>query len=1132
MFSSSNDSPRRKASKRGFRQLSSKSKPGLAVDTSFSRHKGQAPRQVFPYESRTQELSFVGLNEAQAALKTKKGGLKQQLENRLPIRPTTQRSISDDPQQGGPRGNGLSRPSILRGQTSVATPHGPSDAAQPSHTVQPLHKRIRGLRPPPLTIINDVSPSDRAITIGLSIPSTSIPDHDTFPHSPGRHPLQHVEEVQTPTIVISPAREDFNGLLESPEQMKATSGYRPPSSVYSRYTNCAPRQADHGYTPPVPPLPLFVNQQAPRQSTVTVFEEDSEAHLQPRNPRRLTSQSELPTPRRSRGWWNLVTSPFSASSKSSAAFWRSPPLLEDENDQARILDDSSDMGVTGHHAGIIFTKRSTDDDELRTALPPDTRSERPPMPLRSDTAPAALDASNTPVNIYRIPSRGLAAAYYDESRHFPSVVVDDVSVAGDARELEDWSPSHSVAHPEHDRHLPTNGGDEEESSSGSIERTVHDELGKSGAEAEVIEPAAPNTVSDEAPFEGPHQAAAENPQHGAERNLFSTPREDELKDGTPPRPALNDRSNTQATMMSAFSPLSATPILEEARTARFMGPISENGELRKVELTPARNLSPSPHLSPPAAELTPATAATRAVVEEQQTRPMEYMSEKAPYRPALHSRSDSSASFGLGISDAGSEKELFPAPKPLRERTRLGTDRFGQLTIRGVDDDRPSVPWYKRFFWLLTSLGALLLVLLVVLLVVLVPDQTHTDMAIQAEWLNLTGFPALPTGVATVIQPNTVKAVSGCVSPRALWSCDVPASQQDSTQSGSSKQPNFRLEIRFRNGTLAKNETQLARRSAGAAANAGALVRREAWSSSLFTASPHAPSTSDQAFLGQYTDNVRAPYNGEETPFYISLLNASTLVAAASKLDKRQSDPYPYPTTTVSNTSTTSSNASTVSAASIPRPALREDGQPAEAESYPLTEAQPLRLYNRGLDEEHYGFYTYFDRSLYVSNASTTTSSSSLLDNTATGNVPLQDASAVCTWSQTRLHVQIWTRKQDVASLSDPIPLSGLRAVNSTANDMETPGSFPYRVTITLDRHGGHSKKKGVYCYGLDEQHHVTENVKIWVDENRGFGGELINAAVVPDSNSTTSSTKRSEEKYGGVDGGSGGCTCQWQNWK
>ncbi|KAI7296909.1 hypothetical protein KC352_g32 [Hortaea werneckii] len=86
---------------------------------------------------------------------------------------------------------------------------------------------------------------------------------------------------------------------------------------------------------------------------------------------------------------------------------------------------------------------------------------------------------------------------------------------------------------------------------------------------------------------------------------------------------------------------------------------------------------------------------------------------------------------------------------------------------------------------------------------------------------------------------------------------------------------------------------------------------------------------------------------------------------------------------------------------------------------------------------------------------------------------------------------------------------------------MTAQGSFPYPVTITLDRHGGEEKAKGVYCYGLDEEKNVVEDVKMWVAEDRGAGGSLVNPAAAPGRQDSTPQ-KREEEKLGGIDGGSG----------
>jgi len=321
---------------------------------------------------------------------------------------------------------------------------------------------------------------------------------------------------------------------------------------------------------------------------------------------------------------------------------------------------------------------------------------------------------------------------------------------------------------------------------------------------------------------------------------------------------------------------------------------------------------------------------------------------------------------------------------------------------------------------------------------------------------------------------------------------------------------NFRFEIRFRNGTMPKNETQIARRG-------------------MYSANPAIPSYNDQSFIGEYTDNVTAPYNGESTPFYISLLNASALTRNLDSLDKRQSDPYPYPT---GSNERVSSNVSTTAPKTIPLPLLDEDGCPAQSTLYPFAAAQTLHLYNRGESDEHYGFYTYFDRTIYTSSLPPNASGGLELDMEGRSNVGLANATSVCTWSQTRLRLQIWTRKPNVISLSDTMSLDGLRAINSTANDMSAPGSFPMPVTISLDRHGGKADQKGIYCYGLNSEHEVMYDTKSWIHENRAFGGLLVNPASVPGGEDTTISRRHNAmQVYGGVDGGTGGCLCQWQNW-
>nr|POF26174.1 hypothetical protein CFP56_22322 [Quercus suber] len=1103
-----------------------RSRPDLAVDTSFTRHKGKLPQQVFPHKPRKEELTFIGINEVKKSKATGKPSFRQQVENIMAIRPAAQKSVSSSTQSENAESNRKSEvPVFAQSQTPNLSA---GDAV--AHIV-PVHRRVKGLRPSPLDLASDVSPSDRAITIGIALPSAALAASYFNRRSPsqrmqGQQPSQ---EATTPTIIITPAKDDFEFNI-SPEDIRHTSGRRPASSVYSRFTTGAPLPTQPQQTPPVPPLPLSFARSGSNEHAVSDDEPDTQArgvtiertisedttpvtrYPLTREVKRSYSQSTLNTPRRSKGWWNYITSPFSASSRSNHFFWQSPSLPEEDESREPIMSNASKMGRSGIHDGVIFTNRLSGDEALRSAPPTEAKSWEPSVLKRSDTAPGAYCNGQYAVNIYRIPSQGEAAAYYDPNRHFPSLILSSDGVKLDRDCLEDWSPSQSVYHPERERNSRAYSSVETD---GVAKEDQKDEFSHG-----------PNLSAREIPTTGSPDAVSRTPiaLTGAsapsirERNVFSTPPEEEL--ASPPM-APSARKSTHPVVESYFSPLSATPVVEDAHAATVVGPKSSCGDLREIDIASTR----TPVASGPV--LATATMAHREL--DQSPTPAHGLvtgmswSEKATYKP-LHSRN---GSYGLGISD---EERGLPSPaQSLSRKPTLGVDRFGQLEIRSFEKREGSdLPWYRRFLWILISVGALLLALTVVLLVVLMP-QLHRDMPVEAQWVNSTAFPPLPTGVTTVINPTAADVVSGCVDTTALWSCDAPSGQDGI------EQPNFRLEIRFRDGILPSNTTRLVRRT-GTVTRAGSVVRRDAWSSSLFASVPPPPSANDQLFLAQTTDNVSSPYDGEQTPFYLSMLDPSKLDARS--ITKRQSDanPYPYPTTTASNSSSTTSTASGVptqsvltgAPTSIPAPMLSPTGEAAAELLYPYVIAQPLRLYNRGKDDEHYGFYSYFDRSILVANLSASTSPG--LNPNITANMAPKNATAVCTFSQTRLHVQIWTRQSTVASLGTPVPLLGLGAANSTANDMAAAGSFPYAITITLDRHGGEADKKGVYCYGIDDEHHVDIDAATWIPENRAFQGVLVNPAGVPGAPTSKRDSSVSNSTQG-IDGGAGGCKCSWQNW-
>ena len=180
----------------------------------------------------------------------------------------------------------------------------------------------------------------------------------------------------------------------------------------------------------------------------------------------------------------------------------------------------------------------------------------------------------------------------------------------------------------------------------------------------------------------------------------------------------------------------------------------------------------------------------------------------------------------------------------------------------------------------------------------------------------------------------------------------------------------------------------------------------------------------------------------------------------------------------------------------------------APANLLPFPTAQPLRLYNRNRADEYYGFYTYFDRNIFLTSVNT-----AKVTLNQDGGSSSQDARYRCTWSQTRFLVQIWTKMNGSALLTGQFTNQTGLGGSSVAN----LGSFPYPVTVKLDRHGGNPISKMIYCYGMTSTGTINATQKSFVFENRSFRGTLINPA-----------TGTLNDNSSAIDGGSGGCSCKW----
>ncbi|KAL6720781.1 hypothetical protein ACLMJK_002706 [Lecanora helva] len=491
------------------------------------------------------------------------------------------------------------------------------------------------------------------------------------------------------------------------------------------------------------------------------------------------------------------------------------------------------------------------------------------------------------------------------------------------------------------------------------------------------------------------------------------------------------------------------------------------------------------------------------------------------------------------------EKDALPPREPKKR------DPFASLKCRNCCCSAKPRNKKEKKMIMAIAVGLILLVILILVLVMtLTLRKKGHKVPVQAQWLNLTNFPPIPTGIATIVQPSAVEQTSDCIQPGTMWSCAVPKEEQQNISPNAPNQPNFRVEIVFQNGTNATtnsttgNSSNIHRRSyrhAMNAVSAGGFIKnrllhiRNAFSSNRYTPSPVAPSLEEQTFLGNTTERNAEPYDGEFTPFFMSFESADKLPSRRLRRSNSDfdDDSTPFPNSTTG----------------IPPPDTNLDGTAAAANLYPYPSSQPLRLYDRGLDTEHYGFYTYFDRSIFLKSdsplddLSAGNTTSTPVPDDENGGAPANAASVRCTWAQTRFLVQIWTKKGNSAALLQPTnstnsttsskPSSHHTGSNttsltsSTANDFLRPGSFPYPITIALDRHGGDITKKSVYCYCLDDREHYNTSLKQFQLEDRGVGGQLVNPALGPfgDVNVT-----RKEGGPGGIDGGSGGCGCKWQN--
>lgn len=1081
-----------------------------------------------------------------------------------------------------------------------------------------------------------LSPSDRNVMIGLTVP---YPESSSRPKEIDGHGDQHTP--LTPSIIVTPAREDAPWSTSSPELLRP----RATSSVYSQPT---PRGWEHdSNVPPVPAIPEahkkekglgsgFLNahfnamtRKRRSMSADTIFEDadvDSPDDSQPRRishasiddnnqvplASRLSVDTEATRPQ-SQGWWTYLLSPLlgkksplspsfprdtlvSPSTKSTKEWWDEKEVKEtsyfspdtpqtmminwDEGtkntEQSRSLDNDDDEATTMSKRrtllSTVFPDRLVQGEafEYYMATFHEEKSQTPYFKCEnhicSITPQAAILAAEDDCpgetrdraliwdeaygDEFKEKDRGIATSEAGTKGLLIDVdsPTDDSKLDGQKKEIAIASPALSSASSSSADSWDSPLADDNEK--GFPEPTKETSRGvaePSPPQVQPTEPVQPPPQETAAP-PAPAPAPAPEPAPPAPippqeippaqppqiiHNHYGAPQEPApVQQPVPhyvpvfppqpgpaqvePHPQISDwpksSQTPQAPAISTDRGLNLDdPVEDQLRNTNepispgFQRAAAGPGAIQLSEVNPARHSETNNH-----DVNAPAPAYTQYPREGDR-------------EVALPPRYDHHPAPGAAIMDpTGPAGPMEYRRRRLEREDAAGRKVGGFWRGRGCISNkgcfgRPGREGRLRRRWYLGICTLFLIIVIVAIVLATTLTKKGNDTPVESNWLNLTGYPPMPTGISTIAGTELQDSSSTCITPSTLWSCALPKDSQSDNKPYKGNEPTFRIQILFRNGTY-DNSTTLSSKT---------KTRR---GDIDWTPSPSTPSLPEQSFLGNTTDGNSAPYAGEETPFYISLLSP---VHLSSTNIYRRSNTSSSSSSNSTGTGTLASNLTDI----FPPPDESSNGKPSSATLYPLPSSQPIRLYNRNKDTEHYGFYTYYDKSIFLS-SSTPLDGGSIDKNPddQDGGSTAENARVRCTWSQTRFLVQIWTRGDKLGRnlLSSTSSGSGSKTSatatststststpSSSATDYTRPGSFPYAVTITLDRHGGSERDKLVYCYGIEDgRYNITE--KMLQSEERGSGGKLVNSV---------------QERHGddddlpGIDGGSGGCGCEWVNW-
>ncbi|OAX80129.1 hypothetical protein ACJ72_05546 [Emergomyces africanus] len=1085
--------------------------------------------------------------------------------------------------------------------------------------------RVKQMKKSPLDALRaspskmqDLSPSDRPIMIGLSVPYNDAADPSktkrlgdaTTPiknsmGSPNSQRSTNTTPI-TPTIVITPAREVNPWYSFSSSGSPEARGTRPASSVYSQPTPRVKDGRPQSIIPPVPAIPashsftkftevsdIFVDR-APTParrhrafSVGTVFEDDSPVCRRASRPRSMSDERNLQVGRpsrysidtistrpRSQGWWNLLLSPLLSRSNTIASkmSFRSPqdetpPAVppfpfavsqslqvghsryEEKHFEDEVSFFSPDTPFSGEEKESIWASavgtvgkprgdREGSNSGIDDEWDDDDCSQRSSRTSRvkishistasAQTIPFMISSPTSAGYTLENPPLGVRDHSTTEQQNLPplpSVTPDAASfcnnvatfppVPGDNIRIQNQNPNNPFFR--RSARSVSNGFEARERSNSD------------------------STVIDDEPDMSPNvRQATVTPL------LRAAPIGPILTGPTAPLPPIPRRVSPP--LKTADMAPSPSVGLSNAQPPPYSPPKKITKFRRDRTILPLA-LQPQPQSPGPVpletqAQMTSRNGILLSNVQQPQHPGATYSARNdalrrdvlPPRPPNGHVHlSDVERPANVRANNESRRQRLEREDQMARKAAGLWRGRacFGNRGCFGRSgrEGRNRRRWYF-------SIGAVLIIIVVVSVVLALTLTRKADDPPESRWLNLTGYPPMPTGVSTVAGPNAAIANSGCISPSSMWSCALPKENHDANLPFDPDQPNFRIQINFQNGTFTQstvpsNRATIRRRSTFTFVDdklnftPSHLLRRQ-WlhrRGGGFSPIPAPPRIEEQEFLGNMSDGVNAPFfAGENTPFFATFLSPEPITITTRQRRDTPTPHLPDPDDL---------------ADAIPNPAHNPDGTAAPANLLPLPVAQPIRLYDRGLPTEHYGFYTYYDRSILLKADRPLNNDSiiSVVPDDENGGATRSAARFRCTWTQTRFLVQIWTSPSQNKMELIPQPSatssetrskpsssdSSIQFFHRSATDFERPGSFPYPITIAVDRHGGDPSSKMVYCYKLDlEQRYIVDSKKVQI-EDRSFGGHLVNPGLLLGSSNNFSP--------GGFDGGNGGCRCEWRNW-